>query len=164
MKTLYIVRHAKSSWKHESLSDFERPLNKRGHHDAPMMATVLRERGVSVDYIRSSPANRALTTARLLAEGIGHDLEGIETDEQMYGAGDGQLLQIVRSLPGNARDAMIVGHNPGMMMLAERLAGFEVDNLPTCGIVCVDLDVTAWTAVQDGGGALRYFEYPRKHY
>lgn len=164
MRTLYIVRHAKSSWKQEFLSDFERPLNKRGHNDAPMMAEILQKRGVTVDYVRCSPANRALTTARLLADGIGYARERIETDEQMYGAGDRQLLQIVRDLPPGARTAMIVGHNPGMMMLAERLAGFDEANLPTCGIVCVDLDIAAWSDAADGGGVLRYFEYPKKHY
>jgi phosphohistidine phosphatase len=164
MKTLFIVRHAKSSWKHEFLSDFERPLNKRGHNDAPMMAQVLHDRGVTVDYIRSSPANRALTTARLLAAGIGYALDHVETDEHMYGAGDRQLQQIVQAFPAAAQTGMVVGHNPGMMMLAERLAGFDEDNLPTCGIVCVTFDVDAWTDVAEGSGTLRYFEYPKKHY
>ncbi|MCB2203960.1 histidine phosphatase family protein [bacterium] len=163
MKTLFIVRHAKSSWKQEFLTDFERPLNKRGHRDAPVMAAVLKERGVKPDYIRCSPANRALTTARLLAEGLGYDLDHIETDEHMYGAGDRQLKTIVQQLPDSAETAMIVGHNPGMMMLANRLAGFEEDNLPTCGIVCVRFEAETWSAVDDREGTIEYFEYPKKH-
>ena len=83
MKTLYIVRHAKSSWKQEYLTDFERPLNKRGHGDAPMIGRALVERGVRIGRIRCSPANRALTTARMLAVELGCSTECIETDDQM---------------------------------------------------------------------------------
>jgi phosphohistidine phosphatase len=164
MKTLYIVRHAKSSWKQDYLSDFERPLNKRGHGDAPIMGRVLRERGARVQYIRSSPANRALTTARILATELGCDLDCIETDEHMYGAGDRQLLDIVHAISDEVQDAMLVGHNPGMMMLAEHLSGFDEANLPTCGIVCVDFSVDAWRDASAATGTLRYFEYPKNHH
>ena len=163
MKTLYITRHAKSSWKHEHLTDFERPLNKRGHHDAPMMGAILREHGADIRIIRSSPANRALTTARMIAAELGYPAENIETDERMYGAGSRELTAIVQMLPDSIDEAMIVGHNPTMMMLAEDLAGFDEDNLPTCGIVCADFDVKSWREVLPGKGEIRYFEFPKKH-
>ncbi|MBN1448727.1 MAG: histidine phosphatase family protein [Bacteroidetes bacterium] len=163
MKTLYIVRHAKSSWKHETLTDFERPLNKRGRADAPLMGEILHTRGADVRIIRSSPANRALTTARLIAEGLDFPVENIETDERMYGAGDQQLLAMVRLFPDTTDEAMLVGHNPGMHFLAERLAGFTEDNLPTGAVVCVDFNVSSWSAVAPGMGSIRYVEYPKKH-
>jgi len=163
MKTLYIARHAKSSWKHGHLTDFERPLNKRGHSDAPMMGGILRERGANIRIIRSSPANRALTTARMIAEELGYPAENIETDERMYGAGSRELAAIVQMLPDDVDEAMVVGHNPAMMMLAEDLAGFDEDNLPTCGVVCVDFNVTSWRDALPGAGVIRYYEYPKKH-
>lgn len=163
MKTLYITRHAKSSWKDEHITDFERPLNKRGRHDAPLMGEILRERDADVRVIRSSPANRALVTARMIAEELGYPVENIETDERMYGAGSRELTVIVQMLPDSVDEAMVVGHNPAMMMLAGDLAGFDEDNLPTCGIVCVDFDVTSWRDVCPGEGVIRYFEYPKMH-
>jgi phosphohistidine phosphatase len=163
MKTLYIVRHAKSSWKHDALTDFERPLNKRGHGDAPIMGGVLRERGAVVGLLRSSPANRALTTARMLAEALGFPLHNIDTDERMYGASDKQLLDIVRLFPDSIDNAMIVGHNPGSSMLAAMLGQFHESNLPTCGVVCIDFDLASWSGIQPGSGTTRYFEFPRDH-
>ena len=163
MKTLYITRHAKSSWKHAHITDFERPLNKRGHHDAPMMGGILRASGADIRIIRSSPANRAMTTARMIAEELGFPAENIETDERMYGAESRELAAIVQELPDSVDEVMIIGHNPGMMMLAERLAGFDEDNLPTCGIVCVDFDVKSWRDVGPGTGKIRYFEFPKRH-
>ena len=163
MKTLYIVRHAKSSWKQKTVTDLERPLNKRGLGDAPRMGEILRERETDVRFIRSSPANRALTTAKLIATALGFPPEDIEIDERMYGAGDQQLLAIIRLFPDTVVEAMIVGHNPAMLFLAERLAGFTEDNLPTAGVVCVDFDVPSWSDVASGTGTLRFYEYPKKH-
>lgn len=163
MKTLYIVRHAKSSWKHDNLTDFERPLNKRGHGDAPMMGRILADLGTTIGLLRSSPANRALTTARMLAEELQFPLDSIETDEHMYGAGHKQLFEIVAGFPDDVSDAMIVGHNPGSQYLAEFLTDFNEENLPTCGIVCIDFDVEYWKDILPGSGSLQFFEYPRRH-
>ena len=163
MKTLYIVRHAKSSWKHDNLTDFERPLNKRGHGDAPMMGRILAERGTTIGLLRSSPANLALTTARMLAQELDFPLDSIETDEGMYGASHRQLFETVRSFPDEVAQAMIVGHNPGSQLFAEYLTDFPESNLPTCGIVCIDFECDQWETIQPGSGTLRFYEYPRRH-
>jgi phosphohistidine phosphatase len=161
MKTLYIVRHAKSSWDHEGLTDFERPLNKRGRNDAPLMGTVLKERGAQPAVIRTSAANRAATTARLLAEALDFPLERIEVDAGMYGAGPNDILQSIQQLPADAHEAMLVGHNPTMLMIAHRLGGFLGDNLPTCAIVCIDFYASSWNEAAATQGRIRYYEYPK---
>jgi phosphohistidine phosphatase len=162
MKTLYIVRHAKSSWDHDGLTDFERPLNKRGQNDAPMMGTVLREREAQPSIIRTSAANRAITTARLLAEALDFPLDKIEVDAGMYGAGTLEIVAIVQSLPDEAKEVMLVGHNPTIHLVAQRFAGFDGGNVPTCGIFCIDFDVSSWMETASAEGRLRYYEYPKK--
>jgi phosphohistidine phosphatase len=163
VKTLYIVRHAKSSWDHDGISDFERPLNKRGHHDAPMMGAVLVGHGARPHLIRSSAAERAIHTARLLAGALSCSEEDIVADEGMYGAGPLELVDVIAGFPEDAREAMVVGHNPTMFMLAYRLGGFDAENLPTCGIVCIDFEMESWKDVRNVRGRIRYFEYPKKH-
>jgi phosphohistidine phosphatase len=162
MKTLYIVRHAKSSWSQDGITDFERPLNNRGLHDAPIMGSRLKQRKAAPAVIRSSAAMRAITTARLLAEVLEFPLENIEIDEGMYAAGSQDIYRIVRQLPQEAHAAMLVGHNPTMHMVANRLGGFSADNLPTCGICCIDFEVATWEEVLSAQGNLRYYEYPKK--
>lgn len=163
MKTLYIARHAKSSWDHEGVSDFARPLNDRGHRDAPRMGIVLLGHGARPQLIRSSAAERAVTTARYLAEALDYPVEDIVIDREMYGAGPIELVDMIGGFPDTVDEAMLVGHNPTMHMLAYRLANFDAENLPTCGVVCVDLDAETWSAIRDVRGSIRYFEYPKKH-
>ena len=163
MKKLYIVRHAKSTWDETYVSDFERPLNKRGRRDAPMMGRVLLDLGARVDFIRSSTAVRALTTARLLAEAMSFPLANIVAEDSMYGASASALLHGVKKLPDSAGEAMIVAHNPGVHMLAELLAGFPEANFPTCGIVCVELPIDRWQDSASGTGTMKFYEYPKRH-
>ncbi|MBE0643633.1 MAG: histidine phosphatase family protein [Bacteroidetes bacterium] len=164
MKTLYIVRHAKSSWDHAGLTDFERPLNTRGQHDAPMMGTVLKDLGARPELIRCSAANRALTTARFLAESLAYPPESIDIDASLYGAGPLEILSVVHNLPEDVQEVMLVGHNPTMHMVANRMGGFQADNLPTCGIVCIDFNVESWEEVTVSPGTIRYYEYPKKQH
>jgi len=163
MKRLYIARHAKSSWDEEYITDFERPLNKRGIRDAPLIGDALRTRGVNLQHLRSSPAVRALTTARLLAYRLSWPEESIVADAAMYGASDDKLHSIVLQLPDDAAEAMLVGHNPGMHMLAERLVGFDEENLPTCAVVGVEFTVERWSDIRELSGTLLFYEYPKLH-
>lgn len=163
MKTLYIARHAKSSWDHEGITDFERPLNTRGHKDAPRMGAVLHGLGARPGLIRSSAAERAITTARYYAEALGYRSEDIVVDAGMYGAGPIELIDMVATFPDEVGEAMIVGHNPTMHMLAYRLAGFEATNLPTAAVVCIDFEMNTWGSIRDTRGQVRYFEYPKKN-
>lgn len=163
MKTLYLVRHAKSSWKYPKLDDFERPLNKRGRRDAPFMGSILEKRGVKPDLIISSPANRAAMTARIIADIINYPLEGIYFSERVYGSSANRLLHIVGNLEDDVKKAMLVGHNPGLTELANYIGNTPTSNIPTSGVFCVDLDISSWTKIGGHGGKLKFFEYPKKH-
>ena len=163
MKTLYLARHAKSSWKYPKLDDFERPLNKRGRRDAPFMGGILKKLGVKPDLLISSPANRASTTARIIADKIDYPLEAIHYSERIYGSSANTLIDLVEHLADDVQQAMLVGHNPGLTDLANYLGDYPTSNIPTSGIFCVDLNVSSWADLTPHGGKLRFFEYPKKH-
>ena len=104
MKTLYLIRHAKSSWDDTNLDDFERPLNKRGKKDAPNMAKRLKEKGGTPDFMISSPAVRAFDTCKEFAKILGYDKNKIKTDKRLYHADEDQILTVIRELKDRERD------------------------------------------------------------
>ena len=163
MKRLYLVRHAKSSWKDPELDDFDRPLNKRGKRDAPFMGQRLREANVRPDLIISSPAKRAAKTAKIIAAQIEYPLKKIKWTESLYAAGALTLLGILREIGDSVEQAMLVGHNPGLTLLAELLTSEAIDNIPTSGVFTVDLDLGSWTQTGEGSGIPVFFDYPKKH-
>jgi phosphohistidine phosphatase len=163
MKTLYLVRHAKSSWKYPNLDDFERPLNKRGRKNAPFMGKILKRLKVSPDLIISSPANRAATTARAVAAKIDYPLENIRYSESIYVFSEGTLIQVVKHIDDDVINAMVVGHNPALNGLANYLGDQPISNIPTAGIYCLDLNVASWTEIRQNCGLLKFFEFPKKH-
>ncbi|MGD8524014.1 MAG: histidine phosphatase family protein, partial [Desulfobacterales bacterium] len=118
MKTLYLVRHAKSSWKYPNLDDFERPLNKRGRKNAPFMGKVLKKLKVAPDLVISSPANRAATTARIIAAAINYPLENIVYSEAIYEFSENALIHVIKQIEDSVNNTMVVGHNPAINGLA----------------------------------------------
>jgi len=132
MKTLYIVRHAKSSWDDPAMSDFDRPLNARGLRDLPPMAAALQSHDVYPDLILSSPANRARTTAEHYHEVLGGALR---LDDRIYEASLMGLVYLAQEAFERADTVMIVGHNPGLTMLIDRMSNRTIGNLPTAGVV-----------------------------
>ena len=162
MKRLYINRHAKSSWDHAGMRDFDRPLNKRGMRDAPFMAERFTKEGHQAQLIVSSPANRAITTARFFAESLNIPESQIVQDERIYHAHTPQLMEVVQELPDGVDHVIIFGHNPGFSYLVDHLTGLSTE-LVTCAIAGVDLHVDSWQAVDAGTGTLVHFDYPKKH-
>ncbi len=160
-KFLYLIRHAKSSWDNPSLTDFERPLNKRGKRDAPEMGKRLAQRQVIADLMLSSPANRALTTCRHIAKEIDYPEEAIEEDEEIYHAGPSTLLKVVREIDDTWRTVLMFGHNPGFTDFANALNNTGIDNIPTCGIVLCRFEIDSWSEVQFGSGEEVFFDYPK---
>jgi phosphohistidine phosphatase len=142
VKTLLILRHAKSSWNNSALDDHERPLNARGKQDAPRIARLARDKGLAPELILSSDAVRAHLTAAAMADAVGGQLL---LDARLYHAAAADILAIV---PGVARDnagtVMIVGHNPGLEQLVAQLTG-EWESLPTTALVQIDLAITGWS-------------------
>jgi phosphohistidine phosphatase len=163
MKTLCIVRHAKSSWKEDALTDEMRPLNKRGKVAAPLIGRVLAELGFMPDLILTSSAVRAHVTAELIAGELQYPVAGIEVRESMYMAGLSELLAVIAGCSDEVERLMVVGHNPGLYALAMRLSEFNEDNLPTAAAVCIELPIDHWTDIHETRGRIRFYEYPRKH-
>lgn len=163
MLQLTLIRHAKSSWEDPSLSDFDRPLNDRGLHDAPMMGEILRATLAPIDRLLSSPALRAITTARLIAAQLGYPETGIEQEPRLYDASLDTLLTVIDSFDSRLGHCALVAHNPGLSQLAAYLGDDRTGDLPTCAIASFGFDTDDWHAVGRNSGILRVFEYPKKH-
>ncbi len=163
MKTLYLVRHAKSSWKYPELDDFERPLNKRGNRDAPFMGQVLKKLNVAPTTIISSPALRAAVTARIIAYQIDYPLDQIQYTESAYEFDETALINVIRQVDNMIDSVMLVSHNPGLTQFANYIGDYPVGNIPTCGVFCVDLNIKSWEDVSEHCSKLKFFEFPKKH-
>lgn len=161
-RRLTLIRHAKSSWKDQSLDDRDRPLNKRGENDAPMMGKRLLARGARPSLIMTSPARRARRTARLIAKEIGYPREFIQREDELYLGSPEQILATVARQDNAFHDIVVVGHNPGLTELATRLSGLAIDNVPTCGLVALRVEGDDWLSLEPGNCRLEYFDYPRK--
>ncbi len=145
MKTLLILRHAKSSWKFPDLTDHDRPLNRRGKRDAPRMGRTLRERELVPDLVISSTATRAMDTASAVAKQSGYKSKRIKF-ESLYAAEPAAYLAVLRELADNYQRVLIVGHNPGIEELIEMLTG-EIHIIPTCTLAQIEFDIEKWSAV-----------------
>jgi len=162
MKHLVVIRHAKSSWENYSLPDFDRPLSKRGQRDATLMGNLLRKKVGSPDLILTSPAVRALTTARLIAEEIPVPGDRIVSLSEMYRAEGTDLLEVAANADPGADTLFLVGHNPAVTELVNLVADCGISNLPTCGVVSVSFNVENWTDIRLKSGRFLFFEYPKK--
>lgn len=161
MLRLTLVRHAKSSWNDSALSDFQRPLNERGRRDAPAMAQRVRTLNCQPDRLVSSPARRAISTARTFAAILGMNDEGIELSPAIYEATPTTLLNLVRRLDSSSGHAMLFGHNPGFSEIARLLASCPFHEMPTCAVTSLELQADAWSDVGPGCGRLAYYLFPK---
>jgi phosphohistidine phosphatase len=152
MKTLLILRHAKSSWADESLPDHDRPLNKRGKRAAHRMGRLLEEEALWPDLILCSTAERAAATALLVTEagGFGGDINYLR---ELYGAGPSDYIEAVSELGGAAGCVMVIGHNPGLAMLVQELTG-EWHRMPTAALVAVTFEIDDWSDLESASGEL----------
>ena len=160
MKKLCIIRHAKSSWKDSTLDDFDRPLNKRGEKNAPLMGTKLKKKKIQPDMILSSPALRAKSTAKIIAKKTKY-IQKIVYDENIYEAMPNTLHKILNKQDDQHEIVFIVGHNPGLNMLADKYVDFY-ENIPTCGIVEIEFDCDRWISIDKENATLISFDYPKK--
>lgn len=160
MKTLLLVRHAKSDWGDPGLADHDRPLNDRGEHDAPAMGKRLADRGVAVDLVVSSTALRARTTAALIAEALDVPADRLTEEGRLYAASARMILAVASELPDDVEVAAIVGHNPGMSDAVGELTGTWTD-LPTCAIATCRVDVDRWSELVEGTGEVLRIDTPK---
>jgi phosphohistidine phosphatase len=161
MKFLTLVRHAKSSWDNPDWSDLERPLNKRGIIDAPFMANIISGKTDRPDRIFSSPANRAISTAKEYAKAFGIKESEIKVDEGIYNFGKRHILNIVQYLDNDIKNVFFFGHNPDITSLSSYLSGEFFDNVPTCGTVALQYDIDNWKDLANDKGKMLFFEYPK---
>lgn len=162
MKSLYLLRHAKSSWADPGLEDRQRPLNKRGQRDAPEMGRRFGARGERLERVISSPAKRALTTAKLFCEACGYPVDRIETEERLYFLGAGSIRDLILAQSDQAGAVMLVFHNPDITYFSNSIAdGFRIDNVPTAGLVKFASDVARWRDWPGDNAAFEYFDYPK---
>ncbi len=146
MKTLYLVRHAKSSRDDPTLPDKERPLNDRGKRDAPKMGERLAKLDVKPDLVLSSPAIRALATAELIAKKLDYKTKDIVVEKRLYATTANDLLEVIHKLSDKPKRVMLVGHNPELTELAHRLSS-EITDMPTCAVAEFCFAATSWSAV-----------------
>ncbi len=162
MKTLFLVRHAKSDWNDVEFNDFERPLNHRGLRNAPLMAQRLKLLNVPVELIISSPAKRALHTSQIFAQFLDYPLQKIKIVPELYGADAKRFLKTITGLPSEINTAIIFGHNPTITDMVEYLADYKIDKLPTTGIAMIAFDIQEWKMVSKDLGELKMLDYPKK--
>lgn len=160
MKSLLLVRHAKSSWNF-NVEDFERPLNERGLRDAPEMAKRLLNKGIEVDTFVSSPANRALTTATFFAETYGQKQKNILVIPSLYEPSSVAFFNAIESLDDNYQTVALFSHNPGITEFANKLTATSIDDMPTCAIFAIKIETKKWGDFALSDRQFWFFDYPK---
>ncbi|MEY3369243.1 MAG: hypothetical protein RI973_2398 [Bacteroidota bacterium] len=144
MKTLCLIRHAKSSWDHPELEDIHRPLNDRGLHDAPFMANMLKARGLQPDAIVSSPAVRAMATALFFKTVLEVKDSNVLVRDAIYEAMPATILHLVRNFSDDFSTVLLFGHNPTLNSVVNMFSEEYISNLPTCGIFLIQAEIGSW--------------------
>lgn len=164
MKTLYLIRHAKSDWSDEALSDFDRPLNKRGLKDAPLMGSHLADKGIHPDLILSSPALRAKTTALAIVSALSYPHESVHYESDLYACDVETILSAIRGVSDSIDTIFLFGHNPELTECANFITGGDIENIPTCGVVEMRLKNDSWKSIGGHSAELRGFDFPKKYW
>lgn len=164
MKTLYIIRHAKSSWANANQTDFERPLNDRGNRDAPVMAEKLFNRNASIDLFISSTALRARKTCECFCKAYGVDINKIHFSDKLYHAPAYVIYSVIESIEDKNNSAAVFCHNPGITDFVNTLTEHDrIDNMPTCGIIAVQADTDTWKNFESAEKKILFFDYPKNN-
>ncbi|MBX3256324.1 MAG: histidine phosphatase family protein [Chitinophagaceae bacterium] len=164
MRSVILIRHAKSSWDDVSLSDFDRPLNERGKHDAPLMAELLYNRKIPVDSFISSPAKRARKTAAYFAKQFGYDVDRIVLKDALYLAEVEVFYNIIAQTDDALHHLAIFSHNPGITFFVNTLTDVvRVDDMPTCAMFAVQADIGHWSDFRSAPKNFLFFDAPRNH-
>ena len=161
MKTILLIRHAKSSWENFAVTDEERPLNERGKKNAPEMAKRLRKKKIAIDVLMSSPAKRALSTANYFAQEFDIAKKDIIVVPELYLATTDAFINAIQSAPSTASTIALFSHNNGITDFANSLTDARIDNMPTCGVFAVHCAIDEWPAFEAGGHKFYFFDYPK---
>jgi phosphohistidine phosphatase len=161
MKTIALIRHAKSSWEEFGVSDFERPLNQRGRRDAPVMASRLQKLGFTPDLLVSSTAKRARKTAKLFAEVLGIDKGHILLLDELYLAEPENFERVIAKLDDRFNRIAVFAHNPGITTYANRMNIARIEDMPTCAIFAFTADTDNWKDVGSSEKKFLFFDQPK---
>jgi len=161
-RKLFIIRHGKSSWEEEGLDDIDRPLAERGIRNAETMANRMKELGEIPELILTSPANRALNTALIMARIWGLDSASMQIQDALYMAYVPEIEEVVGEAPDSVRKLAIFGHNPSFTLYANKFLEESLDNLPTAGIVIVTLECENWNGIGRTMVKEIYVDYPKR--
>ena len=161
MKTLILVRHAKSSWDDLGLNDFDRPLNDRGKKDAPKMAERLSNKKIGIDAFISSPAKRAARTAKIFAEEFKAKKKDIIFKTELYLASENVFYDVITKTEDEFDTIAVFSHNPGITDFANDLTEIKIDNIPTCGVFAVKIDSKHWADIKEAKKEFWFFDYPK---
>ncbi|MBA4503194.1 SixA phosphatase family protein [Marinobacterium marinum] len=163
MKTLTLIRHAKSSWDDPFLDDFDRPLNPRGRHDLPLMCARMLAHGPAPDQLIHSTALRTHLTASALIDTFRLTDRAVCGTDRIYEADVSVLEALLRQQSNEHQHLMLVGHNPGLLLLAHWLCQQAPDRLPTAAIIQLELPLTYWRDLAPGCARTVWFDYPKLH-
>nr|WP_299034644.1 histidine phosphatase family protein [uncultured Tenacibaculum sp.] len=161
MKTLYIVRHAKSSWEYDSVKDIDRPLKERGINDAHLLSKYLAKKINKPDVFLSSSANRALHTAVIFCENFGYPLSNLKIKRQLYNFSDGYLVKTVKALDDSFDSAIVFSHDHGINSFVNKFGNKPIAHVTTCGVIGIQFDIKHWKDIKKGSTIL--VEFPKNH-
>jgi phosphohistidine phosphatase len=161
MKTLFIVRHGKSDWEYDDVSDIDRSLKERGINDGYEMAERIRKKGLTPDLIITSTATRASHTALIFSRVLDMEEETVVFSRDLYLAGTDDILSVIFGVDDSIDKLMIFGHNPGFTYLANQLSNMQIMNVPTTGMVILNFNVEKWTEISRDKIVSEEFDYPK---
>jgi phosphohistidine phosphatase len=162
LRTLFLIRHAKSNWDSPGLRDYDRPLDQRGLRDAPLMADLLVKRNIQPDLIVSSSAKRAMTTAQFFAAAFGLPPEKLMLNKDIYEAFSTTVYKIISNFPDNAATVLLFGHNPTFTDIANDFSEDFIGNVPTCGIVQIESTANSWAEFSELNSKVTACFFPKE--
>ncbi|MCH3883012.1 MULTISPECIES: SixA phosphatase family protein [Tenacibaculum] len=161
MKTLYIVRHAKSSWSYDSVQDIDRPLKERGINDAHLLSKFLASKIQKPDVFISSSANRALHTSVIFCENFSYPLSNLQIKRQLYSFSDGYLVKTVKALDDSFDSAIIFSHDHGINTFVNKFGSKPIAHVSTCGVIAIEFEEKHWKNIKKGTTIM--VEFPKNH-
>jgi phosphohistidine phosphatase len=161
MKTLYLVRHAKSGWDIEGIDDIDRPLNQRGYSDARKMSALMKKQGIIPDLVIASPAVRTTSTALIFCRALGYDPSKLVLNENLYHTNYREYLKVIRNIDEKYDTVFLYGHNPLISDCAKALIPSIAEEMSTCSIA--GIENAGWNDFKPGSGKLVFFDFPKNH-
>ena len=159
-KKLIIVRHSKSSWKDLSLDDFNRPLNKRGKEDGPIISNYLSKKTNFIDFLHSSSSVRTFETSKFFTERI--KFGKVKYDDSLYHSSSGSILNLIKNYSNEYSSVMLIAHNPGLTHLINQITNISLDNLPTTGLAEIHFSCNKWDEISFKNSNLIDLKFPKQ--